>query len=127
MRDLSQRLLAASRTASDQNVHEAGVVSEKLRVPLTRFAGAEGFASLLRRALMMASAEVPALQKLKVGPEGRLEGLDELAADPSYAEVRREAAIAITANLLGLLSTFVGEPLTLRLIREAWPDASLDE
>ena len=38
-----------------------------------------------------------------------------------------EAAVAITAHLLGLLVTFIGEPLTLRLVREAWPDASLDE
>lgn len=127
MRDLSRRLLAASQTASDSHVHGAVVVSEKLRIPLTRFAGAEGFASLLRRALVLAGAEVPSLQSLKVGPEGRLEGFEQLAADSSTAVSGSEAAVAITAHLLSLLSTFVGEPLTLRLIREAWPDASLDE
>jgi hypothetical protein len=127
MRELSRRLLAASQTASDQHVHEAAVVSEKLRVPLTRFAGAEGFASLLRRALVLASAEVPALQSLKVGAEGRLEGFEQLAADTGTAAGGSEAAVAITAHLLGLLVTFIGEPLTLRLMREAWPDNSLDE
>ncbi len=30
-------------------------------------------------------------------------------------------------HLLGLLVTFIGEPLTLALVREAWPDISLDE
>ncbi|MGI8835894.1 MAG: hypothetical protein ACR2H4_04555 [Pyrinomonadaceae bacterium] len=127
MRDLSRRLLAASQTASDSHVHEAAVVSEKLRIPLTRFAGAEGFASLLRRALVLALAEEPSLQSLKVGPEGRLEGFEELAAATSTAESGSKAAVAITAHLLSLLSTFIGEPLTLRLIREAWPDTSLDE
>ncbi|MEP6922566.1 MAG: hypothetical protein ABI967_15695 [bacterium] len=127
MRDLSRRLLAASQTVSDQQVPEADVVSEKLRIPLTRFAGAEGFASLLRRALMLASAEVPSLQSIKVGLDGRLEGFEELAADPGAAAEGSEAAVAITSHLLGLLGTFIGEPLTLRLVREAWPDTSLDE
>jgi hypothetical protein len=127
MRELSRRLLAASQTASDQHVHEAAVVSEKLRIPLTRFAGAEGFASLLRRALVLASAEVPSLQSIKVGAEGRLEGFEQFAADTGTAAEGSEAAVAITAHLLGLLGTFIGEPLTLRLVREAWPDNSLDE
>ena len=124
MREWSRRLLAASQPASDPHVHEVAVVSEKLRVPLTTFAGAEGFASLMRRALVMASAEVPSLQNLKVGSEGRLEGLEHL---PSDIGTRSEAAVAITAHLLGLLSTFIGERLTLRLIRESWPDTLLDE
>jgi signal transduction histidine kinase len=127
MRDLAGRLLAASQTASDQHVHDAAVVSEELRIPLTRFAGADGFASLLRRALVLASAEVPSLQSIKVGAEGRLEGFEQVAADTGAAARGSEAAVAITAHLLGLLVTFIGEPLTLRLVRGAWPDTSLDE
>jgi hypothetical protein len=127
MRELSRRLLAASQTTAASHVHEAAVISEKLRIPLTRFSGAEGFASLLRRALVLASAEVPTLQSIKVGADGRLEGFEELAADTETAAGASEAAVAITAHLLGLLSTFIGEPLTLRLIREAWPDTSLDD
>ena len=127
MRELSRRLLAASETGSDQHVHEAAVMSEKLRIPLTRFAGAEGFASLLRRALVLASAEVPSLQSIKVGAEGRLEGFEQLATDTGTAAGGSEAAVAITSHLLGLLGTFIGEALTLRLVREAWPDTSLDE
>lgn len=126
MRELSRRLLAASDTTSDHLVHEAAVVSERLRIPLTRFAGAEGFASLLRRALVLASAEVPSLQSIKVGPDGRLEGFEQLATDTGTAG-GSEAAVAITSHLLALLGTFIGEPLTLRLVREAWPDTSLDE
>ena len=128
MRDLARRLLAveaASQSAADPHGHEAVRVCEKLRVSLTRFAGADGFAALLRRALALARAEVPALHSVKVKPDGSLEGLEELAA--MRATAGAEAAVAITAHLLGLLVTFIGEPLTLRLVREAWPDASLDE
>jgi len=35
-----------------------------------------------------------------------------------------EAAIAITAHLLGLLVTFIGESLALRLMGDAWPGTS---
>jgi hypothetical protein len=48
--------------------------------------------------------------------------VDKLAADAR--DVAVDAAVAITAQLLGLLVTFIGEPLTVRLVREAWPDAS---
>ena len=40
--------------------------------------------------------------------------------DPAAAT---EAAGAVFATFTGLLVTFIGEPLTLRLLRKAWPDA----
>jgi hypothetical protein len=33
----------------------------------------------------------------------------------------------IIAQLLELLVTFIGQPLTLRIVHESWPDASLDQ
>ena len=125
MRDLARRLLAASRSASDPHVHEAVVVIEKLRIILTKFAGAEGFASLLRRALKLTSADVPALQSVKIGTDGRLEGFEQIVADKGTGAAGDEAAVAITAHLLDLLVTFIGEPLTLTLVRAAWPNTSL--
>ena len=127
MRDLARRLLAASQTASSSQVHEAVLVIEKLRITLTKFAGSEGFASLLRRALVLASAEVPSLQSVKIGPDGRLDGFERIVADKGAGGAGDEAAVAITAHLLGLLATFIGEPLTLRLERTTWPDTVLDK
>jgi hypothetical protein len=128
MRDLARRLLAASQSAqsaADSGVQEAVLVNEKLRIALTQFAGADGFTVLLRRALALAIAEAPALKSAAVSADGRLEGLEQLATLPG--SVSRAAALAITANLLGLLVTFIGEPLTLRLVRQAWPNLSLGE
>ena len=122
MRDLARRLLAASQTVSDPQVPEAVLVSDKLRTSLTRFAGVDGFISLQRRALVLASADVPSLHSVKVGEDGRLEGFEQLAADTGTG-----AAAAITSHLLGLMVTFIGEPLTLTLVRKTWPDISLDE
>ena len=125
MRDLARRLLADSQGASDTHLQEAVLVNEKLRTSLIRLVGADGFASLLRRALALASAEVPALRSAKVSADGRLEGMEQLATHPG--SVAGAAAVAITAHLLGLLVTFVGEPPTLKLVREAWPETSTDK
>lgn len=93
-------------------------VFERLRVALARFAGSDGFASLVRRALALARADEPALRQVSSTANGSLEGLEQNAGD---------AVIAIVAHFLGLLVTFIGEPLTLRLVRDAWPDAKLDD
>ena len=127
-RGLARRLLAveaAGNGAADATVHEAVRVVAKLRVSLTRFAGNDGFTSLLRRALSLARADVPGLHTVTLKPDGSLEGLEALAAEAAHDGA--EAAGAIIAHLLGLLVTFIGEPLTLRLVRDAWPDASLDD
>ena len=104
-------------------MHEAVRVCEKLRVSLTRFAGPDGFASLLRRSLVLARADAPSLEAVTIKPDGSLEGLEAVASDTRSGGP--EAVVGIIAHLLGLLVTFIGEPLTLRLVREAWPDTSL--
>ena len=124
MRDLARRLLASSQNPSEPHAHEVAIAIEQLRISLTRFAGADGFVSLLRRALVLARAEVPSLESVEVGPDGHLEGFEPIA-DSANAGV--EAAIAIIVQLLGLLDSFIGEPLTRRLLREAWPDIALNE
>ena len=91
---------------------------ERLRVALARFAGSDGFTSLVRRALALASADDPALRQLSVKADGSVEGLERVASD---------AVVAIVAQFLGLLVTFIGEPLTLRLVRDAWPDAAPED
>jgi hypothetical protein len=96
-----------------------------LRIALTRLAGADGFASLLRRALVLAGARVPATKTIKIAPDGSLEGLDALTAADRAGGA--EAAAEILTQLLGLLMTFIGESLALRLVRETWPEASFDE
>jgi hypothetical protein len=127
MRMLALRLLtveAASKSAAGSHVHEGVRVCEKLQKSVTQFAGSDGFASLLRRALALARAQNPSLQTVKLQPDGSLDNCKALAIAGANGEP--EGAVAIIAHLLGLLETFVGEPFTLRLVRQAWPDASLD-
>ena len=123
IRAWAQRLLAmeAAKSASDANGHEILRVLEKLRSSLTQLVGPDGFVSLMRRALALARSEFPSLKVASVTGEGRLEGIEDPAGD---AKSNLEAATAIIAHLLGLLVTFIGEPITLRLMSDVWPDES---
>ena len=120
MRALAQRLLVLEgplQGADDDPTAQAMRVFERLRVALARFAGSDSFASLVRRALALARADEPSLRQVSIKANGSLEGLEEIAGDQ---------IVAVVAHFLGLLVTFIGKPLTLRLVREAWPDATLD-
>jgi len=123
-RELARRLVAT--TPRNSQHHAVVQFTEQLRGALTRFAGADSFASLLRRSLVLASAEVPTLAKVRVSADGQLHELKALAEDTSDQDEGAEdaAAVAIASNLLGLLITFVGKPFTYSLVRDAWPDLS---
>jgi hypothetical protein len=75
--------------------------------------------------LALARADVPSLNRITIKPDCSVDGLDALATEETDGGV--EAAAALAAHLLELLVTFIGQSLTLRLVREAWPDESLDK
>ena len=125
MRALARRLLAASRPTPDPSTGHALQAFEPLRVSVARFAGTVGYTSLLRRAVSLAGAEVSSLKNVTFAVEDRLENLEAIASQAGNAE--GDASVAVLTHFLVLLVTFIGEPLTLKLVREAWPDASLDE
>jgi hypothetical protein len=74
--------------------------------------------------LALAAAEIPSLSTVTINANGSLQGLNELEQDKN-ADVN-QAGTALVAHLLDLLVTFIGESLTLRLLRDRWPDVSLD-
>src|SRR4051794_9596997 len=110
VRSLAGRLIALEGASepSDGPVGAAVRACGKLRVPLSKLAGPAGFRSLLSRALAMAKAEAPSLGPIRVRPDGTLEGMEEVQD--------AEGGVVVVAHLIGLLVTFIGEPLTLRLV-----------
>ena len=127
IQDLARRLLAfeaAHDNSSDARADVAVQVIEELRMRLIRLAGVDGFRSLLSRALTLAKAEVPSLNMLHLHADGTLEGFDGIEQSQE-AGAAEQAGIVLVAYLLELLVTFIGEPLTLRLVRDAWPEASM--
>lgn len=101
------------------------LVCDKLRQHLSILAGAAGFRSLLSRALTLAQAEVPGLGAARVREDGSLEwpGTDK---SPRATEEPTKGEVALVEQFLGLLVIFIGESLTLTLVREVWPNAPFD-
>jgi len=95
-------------------------------VPLSALAGVAGFRSLLSRALALARAEAPSLSAVEVGADGSLKGLDELGPQKDK-DMSGEGGALLIAQLLGLLLTFIGEGITLRLVQNVWPESAFDD
>lgn len=121
LREWSRQLWAASLRASDPPAPGPPLVNANLQRSLIEFAGAEGFQSLLRRSITLATVEAPVLRTARVSPDGRVQGINQLVEDAGIAE---QAAVAVMAHMLGLLVTFIGESLTRSLVLEACPEAS---
>jgi hypothetical protein len=117
--NLAQGLLAyeAANHNSSRKVSALCQVSENLRRPLSTLAGAAGFHALLSRALTLAKARTPILSAARVKADGSLDGLSEVQDDKTA-----EADAILISQLLGLLVTFIGEKLTMRLVHDVWPD-----
>lgn len=131
MRDLAQRLLRyeghednASEPVGSSTLH----VYEKLRRSLVELAGAAGFQSLAFRALMLARSEVPSLCAVEVAADGSLNGMGAMESPAGVENDRiHEGGVVLISRLLGLLLIFLGEALTMNLVRNSWPDAALDD
>jgi hypothetical protein len=125
---LAQRLLnyeAVEGKNSEITESAAFRVCAKLREPLITLAGVAGFRSLLSRALTLAKAEAPSLSAVQIAKDGSLQGLDELGPQINKEKDTEGGAILI-AQLIGLLLTFIGEGITLRMVQDVWPETALN-
>jgi hypothetical protein len=136
IRDLANSLLAYEAFADQTSEPSESAtlrVYEKLRQGLGKFAGVAGFQSLASRALVLARTEAPSLSAVQISADGALRGLGEIEHQSDIDKVRTgefpagEGGIILIARLLSLLLTFLGEPVTLRLLRNAWPGAVFDD
>jgi hypothetical protein len=129
MRDIAERLLDSETSAIKSDgtrILPAAPVCEKLRASLAALMGRAGFSALVSRALAQAQRKEPSLRAVRVNAEGALERSNEAAARVSAAK-DVEGSVALVAQLLELLVAFIGENLTLRLLRDIWPNLQLNE
>lgn len=122
LKQLARRLLAyevASTKPSAPETPPAFHVFKKFHGPFAKLMGTTGFRALMARALGLAKAEVPWLGQLQIKDDGSVEGLDKL--EGKKAPVIAAGEVALVAQLVGLLMTFIGEELTMRLLHEIWP------
>jgi len=131
MRDLAHRLLtyeAGSGKNSEPIESPTLRVYQKLRQSLGEFVGVAGFYSLASRALALAKPEAPSLNTAQVSGDGALQGLIEIETQIGMnKDPAGEGGVILIDRLLGLLRIFVGEALTLSLLRNAWPGEAFDD
>ena len=136
MRDLAHRLHAyevVEGKTSEPSELATIRVYEKLRKSLSAFAGVAAFESIAFRALTQAKSETPSLWPVQIATDGSLQGLGEfepqIDMDKDLADKFPfgDGGIVLIARLLGLLLMFLGEAITLRLLRNAWPGEAFDD
>ena len=123
MREFAGRLIAYETKANEayaKRPQAAFAVVEKFRPQLANLLGNAGFRALLARSLALANEEVPWLCTLHVNSDGFLDGLDEREAKVA-ADETLQGRVVLLAQLLGLMVAFIGEGLTLQLVRDGWP------
>ena len=125
-RGLARKVLARRAGAAVDATAVAAAASRAyndLAQMLAPVIGDVGVAAMTDRALHLAARHFPWLPARDPG-----------SADTPFTQVvdalRRQdsteaaaAAAAVLAAILGLLATFIGTPLAVRLVRQAWPDA----
>jgi hypothetical protein len=129
MRDFAKRLTDTETKGNESSETKTAAVFDdfaKLGPHLATLMGNGGFRALLARALALANAEVPWLRAVHVKADGSLEGLDALETQVDPEQIA-EGGVVLLAQLLGLLVAFIGEHLTLSLVREVWPNVALNE
>jgi DNA-binding response OmpR family regulator len=99
------------------------LVCDKLRRPLFTLAGSTGLNSILARATVLARPEVEWLKAVTISSTGTFQGLREAESRQTPLEISRGERVLV-AHVLGLLFTFIGEPLTRMLLEETWSDLS---
>ena len=127
MRSFAERIVAyetRSNKSSKTRSLEGVPVCEKLRPHLVTLVGNNGFRALLSRSLALASAKVPWLRAVQVKADGTLAGPENIQAQADPKQIH-EGGVALVAQLLGLLVAFIGENLTVRLVREVFPKVPL--
>jgi hypothetical protein len=136
VRDLAHCLLAYEALegkTSEPSGPPAFRVYHKLRRGLGEFAGVAGFQSLASRALVLARTEAPSLSAARVAGDGSLQSLSEIEQETDIDRDRAgeflagEAGSILIARLLSLLLLFLGDALTLNVLRDTWPGAAFDD
>jgi hypothetical protein len=129
MRDFAKRLMDYESLQSNHAEADrllAFPVSDKLRPYLSTLMGEGGYHALLSRALKLAVSEVTWLRRAQVAADGSLEGLESVRAKLTPVELT-EGRTVLLAQLLGLLTAFVGDVLTMLLVRQVWPKIPLND
>ena len=96
---------------------------ERFAQQLTPLIGDAGVDAILARSLHLAQRNVPGLAPARsFDQRDGLCTLLQRSLEQQEPAAATEAAVVVLATVGELLASFIGESLTTRLLREAWPD-----
>jgi hypothetical protein len=129
-RDLARWLLdeeMGDGRGSEALLEAADRVCRKLSGRLARLVTVVGYRALLGRAVHLSGSEFPFLRGVRARDteDGCFDGLREKAEGVEPAMLRA-ALRTVFGSVIELLTTFIGEDLTTRLVRDVWPCAPFD-
>lgn len=123
-RELAQWILQHERELgakpeSGARIGLAERVLRRLAPGVATLVTSTGYRTLLARALRLAQAEFPILGALRIPTSG-----EYLKGGPApRSGATDDSLVALIANLIALLTTFIGDDLTDNIIRGVWPDS----
>jgi hypothetical protein len=113
----ARRLLAHEGASADATT-AAGRVYDKLHAQMAPLVGDAGVQLLFVRSAKLARGEFARLTEVSI-PEASTKLRETLQAqDPALAT---ESAVALFGTFFALITTFIGERLTIQVLRTAWP------
>jgi hypothetical protein len=126
VRTVFRRILtreAGTAALASATAAAASRVCERFTHQLTPLIGDAGVTAICARSLHLAQRQFPGLASVRpsdqdAGPLALLQSFLE-QQEPAAAT---EVAVAVLATASELLTSFIGESLTTRLLCEAWPD-----
>lgn len=96
---------------------------ERFAEELTPLIGDAGVAAIYARAMHLTQRNVPGLEPVRASAEGDAPFAHlQVSLEQQEPAAATEAAVTLLATVSELLALFIGESLTNRLLREAWPD-----
>jgi hypothetical protein len=123
-RRLCEDEAGAAEPSVEAHAAAAGRVHQKIFARLASLLGVAGARALYARSVKLTLPVFPRLIAVDFDSARPTEDPTEplmthLRGEPAAAAV--ETAVALCANLLALLTTLIGERLTLQVLRSAWP------
>ena len=126
-RDLAAQMIAQESSGDESSEAQASAAlraCDKLCLHLSRVIGTGGYIALASRALALSRAERGILPTVHISENGSLRGFSEVAINLEPIVAQTDAHSIVTQQL-SLLLVFIGEALTVQIVRSIWPDLPL--
>jgi hypothetical protein len=122
---LFQRLLAREAgTDADARTIAAAArrLCERVAQQVSPLIGDAGVAAICARSLHLTQQQFPSVAPLRSSEDDTPFTRVQASLERQEAVVATKAAVTVLTTAGELLASFIGETLTTRLLREAWPD-----